>query len=468
MTVQPNPVRRIAIAGNGFEAWFTANHLLAGLGGSRIEIRVCPVAGSDVNDDIYAILPTGENDGLGKIGLSAPLLARRCAASFSLGGRFNGRARPYGSIGVDINGLPFHHHWLRSASMGADDYFSWTPAAMAMQEQRFAPPSAENAIGQLRHGMAMHVDIGLLTDLLKARALNSNASEWTGVLSSVDFREDGGISRLNSDQGEHTEADLFIDCSGEQRSLVKDGDNALFTKAQSMARFTCSARRSEGEHNPPPFHSINTQDDGWCVQVPGNGWTALLDIKTDENGSRPGHLRRPWNANRVAIGQAAATLPPVEPLHAKLLAMSLKRLLDLLPDAACADTETGEYNHLFETEMRDVEDLCIAYEMARAGGDSGLGARQEAGASLARRLSLFHRRGWISPSDGELLQPGDWVDTFLLLGLVPERHDLLAERLPQEKLENYLERLREQIQRTASGFPPHSRYMDAVNKAARP
>ena len=460
------PIRRIAIAGHGFEAWFTANHLLAGLGGRRIEIRVCPVPGSDAFDMLYTILLVGAGDGLAEIGLNPNLLTRRCDASFSLGSRFNGRLRPYGMIGMDIKGLPFHQHWLRSGGQDVDDYFSWSPATAAMQAQRFAPPSAKNAIGPLRHDMAMHVNVDSLTGLLRARALNSAASEWTGTLSTIERREDGLITALVSERGERAEADLFIDCSGGQRRLA--GDDG-FRKAPGTGSFACSLRRSGGDANPAPYHATESSAEGWNITVPGEGWTAMLDFGAhadDAGGYRPGHLQRPWNGNCVAIGQAAATLLPVEPLHARLLAFCLQNLLGLLPDTDCSPAETVEYNHLFETEIREIEDLCAAYELARKGGHAALVDPLAASPGLARRLSLFRRRGWISPSDGEILRSEDWTAAFLLLGLAPERHDRLAERLPREKLDEYLGKLRSRIQNTAATFPPHAQYLAAVKSAA--
>ena len=461
------PIRRIAIAGHGFEAWFTANHLLAGLGGRRIEIQLCPVPGSEALDKLYTILPA-DTGGLAEIGLTPNLLVRRCDASFSLGNRFNDRLRPYGSIGMDIRGQPFHQHWLRSGGPEAEDYFSWSPATAAMQAQRFAPPSAKNAIGPLRHDMAMHVNIDRLADLLRARALNSTASEWAGTLSTIERGEDGLITALVSDRGERAEADLFIDCSGSQRKLAGD---AGFDKAPGMGSFACSLQRSEGDANPPPYHATDSSAEGWNITVPGKGWTAMLDFGShpdDAGNFRPGHIEQPWLGNCVAIGQAAVTLLPVEPLHARLLAFSLKNLLGLLPDSACSATETGEYNHLFETEMREIEDLCTVYELVRKGGHAALTDPTATGPSLARRLSLFRRRGWISPSDGEILRSEDWVAAFLLLGLAPERHDRLAERLPREKLDEYLGKLRSRIHDTAATFPPHAQYLAAVKSAAGP
>ena len=452
-------ITRFVIAGHGLEAWLTANHLLAAFGGRRIAVTVCPVQGSDKFDDLYAVWPMGMDNGLDPIKLSIKALVQDCRASFSLGARHGELFRPYGTIGLDFLGTPFHHHWLRAfPGEPASAYFDWSPATVAVNHGRFAPPVEQNAIGSLQHGMAMHIDIARFTGLLRERALRNGATEAGSPLKAVE-RENGNdrITGLETEQDDKLAAELYLDCSGPQRSLVSGSQAEHWLAAPGVDDYAIFIDKEASQDAPPSFHQVSSGASGWQVDVPGNGWKVALTLEkpgteTSRDTLSPGYLEMPWIENCLALGMASCSLLPLEPVHSRFLATSIKRLVDHMPGADCDPRETLEYNNLAKTDLQEILDLAATHEYFRKQGM--VSAPTAVHDSLKKRMDLFEQRGWVSPPDSSFFEPGDWVATFMQLGLVPRRPDRLAERIPEETLEGHLKNLKARIVKTAMAFPP--------------
>ena len=472
--VERPAIKRVAIAGHGFEAWLAANYLLAAFGSKNIEIQVCPVDGSDALDELYAILPDSPDPDLTSSGLSSHVLARACGASFSLGARIDGQAKPYGRIGLDFLGLPFHHHWQRAyPGQGPGGYFAWSLATLAMQRRVFAPPTAGHTGSEPDYGMAHHVNISLFTRLLRERAIRNGVKELKGSLESV--KRDDGLSRvveLKSSQGETAQADLYLDCSGPERAVASGTARHKWVTAHGLDDFQLHVSRTDEIVETPCSHLLESTPHGWRLEIPGSGWVSritLSDLQAagTELKLTPGHLADPWIENCVAVGTASAVFLPVEPLQFRYFARSIQRVLDLLPGRDCNRSETTEYNRLNRTEAEDLEDLTACYEMARRQGGLNLADRDLSAVSsnLRNRIELFSRRGRVTPGDCDFLEPGDWASSLILLGLIPERFDRMVERLPLDVLMSYLEKMRHKLETRVAEFPPHDIYLNAVKSA---
>lgn len=473
---EPKAISRIAVAGNGIEAWLTVNYLLAGLGSRHVALTVIPVTESDALDELYRIVPADSDVGLGTIGLSSAVLARECGASFSLGAQINGHFKPYGKVGLDFQGLPFHHHALRANfAMDPAEYFSWSPATSAMRRNAFAPPIQRNAIGKLRHEVACHVDTGMLTSLLRARALRHGVEISRGPLKSVIRAQDSDrILGLVNTLGETTQADLYVDCSGTERALVHGASAMSWIPAPGLPKFQIAISGIEQNGTPPPWQRLTSGSEGWELEIPNPATQTRIVLaseatREDARAFDAGHLAEPWIENCVALGLAAATLLPIEPVQTKFLCVSINRMISLLPGADCSHRETSEYNHLALTDLVEIHDLCAAYELARhqdrldlSGVD--IGPVHE---SLRKRIRLFRKCGWVISADSDFLEPADWVGVFILLGLVPEAASRLANRMPLATLVSHMSNLKAQIEKTASEFPLHRDYLEALLSVPR-
>jgi tryptophan halogenase len=244
--------------------------------------------------------------------------------------------------------------------------------------------------------------------------------------------------------------------------------------APSLPAFQIAISKIEQSGMPPPWHRLTSGSDGWELNIPGPATQTQIILaseatRKDTRAFAPGHLAKPWIDNCVALGLAAATLLPIEPVHTKFLCISINRMITLLPGADCAAGETAEYSHLALTDLEEIHDLCAAYELARHQGRLDLNCVDivTIHESLRKRLRLFRKCGWIAAADSDFLEPADWAGVFILLGLVPEAASRLASRMPLATLVSHMSKLKAQIEKTAAEFPLHQEFLNAVLSAPR-
>jgi len=275
------------------------------------------------------------------------------------------------------------------------------------------------------------------------------------------------IEHLILNNGTTLEADLYVDCSGKQHSLI--GEEAEWIPAPLSREYQITLKTEADDTSPPPFNKVSALSSGWQVTIPGYGWKSVVDLVSEPGSSpvkafKPGYLARPWVDNCVAMGVAASNILPLEAFQSKFLVMGLKRLLKLLPGAENAATETVEFNHLCTQDAREIAELSTLYEIAgrQCGLDPAGLEDLDIPTSLKRKLALFSKRGWVAPLDTDTVGRTDWRSAFVLLGLFPTQHDRVIERLPADKLRQSLHELKLRIEKVAAQFPPHSAYLDAL------
>ena len=484
-SISDSPISNIVIAGSGLEAWMTACTLLNQLGRKNIKVTICPVDGSDTLDDLYSVLPCFDNDVLPLIGLNNVDLVNECDTSFSLGCRYTGLSttdpdqfKPYGDIGMDFLGGAFYQHWLRDTRSGgqtptASGYFSYTPASHAAGKNAFAPPVKRNAIGSLQHQMARHVDVRLLTALLRKRALTRGATELTGTFESAERSSTSmHIKQLVTSTGETLQADLYVDCSGNRRSLI-GGAGEEWVSAPLSVEYQVRFNHETDNPTPTPFNLVSALPSGWQVTIPGCNWQVTMDLLEQTPTStgpvfKPGYISRPWSENCVALGIAAMETLPVDALQAKYLMITLKRLVKLLPGSDCATSETTEFNQLCLQDSQEVAELSALYEAARQHGGLDPDSLEDLQipATLSKRVALFAKRGWVAPLDTDIIRRSDWSAAFISMGLFPAQHDRIVERLPADQLTQALRDLKARIEKVAAEFPPHGKYLDAIKASS--
>ncbi len=459
-----NHVRRIVVAGDGFEGWLVATTLAQHLDARHVDITVCAVAAADVWDSLYVLLPANPEDLLHQLGISDKELAQRFDASFSLGARYTGIPSPqpylpYGTTGIDHNGTSFHHHWRRVT--GAGGYFDYSTAVRAMARDVFAPPRPQNAIGTLQHEYARHVLPARLTDRLRETATRLGVTQTLSPFASVDLSPDGKrIERLLAASGEKIEGDLFIDCTGPQRAVLSTVSSIDWIVAPGIDSFELQISTATAA-TPSPWHDVSASQSGWRVRVPTGSQSIEITLYAGGSNAEPGNLSCPWDGNCVAIGHAAASTLPLTTLHAHMLMISIGRLISLLPGPDMLPGETREYNQLFLRDMAEIHDYLATLEMARTSRSLRPCAAHN---SLRRRLELFAKRGWIPKTDSDVIAAHEWAGLLLFVGLEPTSYDRLAEMVPLDVLAPSLRDLSEQIDKIVGEFPTLPDYLAAARQ----
>lgn len=277
---------RILIAGTGVDAWMTAAVLATaarGVAAIAVHETAPPAQGQLV------ALPAlrGLHARLG-IQVGAPLLALR----------HGGAVEPFGDTGAALEGLPFHHYWLRARADGETAPLeAWSLTAQAAARGRFAPRSADprSPLSTLEHGLLL--DAAEYAETLKAAALKAGAEV-------VDHRPD---------------ADLVVNASGEVGDWI-DWSGWL----PSSARLTGVENR--------------------------------IATFTHDAPLKAGRRAQAVEGNVVAVGGALASIGAADGGDLHLLQTTVSRLAALLPTSPAA---IDEFNRLTALAVERARDMAI-------------------------------------------------------------------------------------------------------------
>lgn len=277
---------KILIVGTGVDAWLTAAVLAtAARGVAQIAVHETapPAAGQLV------ALPAlhGLHARLG-VEVGAPLL----------GLRHGGAVEPFGDTGAALEGLPFHHYWLRARADGETAPLeAWSLTAQAAAKGRFAPRSADprSPLSTLDHGLLL--DAVKYADVLKTTALKAGAAQ-------VDDRPD---------------ADLVVDASGEVGGWID-----------------------------------------WSAWLPAGARLTGVDnrIATFAHDAplKAGRRAQAVEGNVVAVGGALARIGAADGGDLHLLQTIVSRLAALLPTSPAA---IAEFNRLTALAVERARDMAI-------------------------------------------------------------------------------------------------------------
>lgn len=487
-----HPIQRVAILGDGVAAWLAALSLAKKLSSTTVVV----VNGHDASDaEIRAecgerSLPTLRAMHRA-LGVDERDFMRTTHATFTLGtehigwGHRSSYFLPLGNLGASLEGVPFHHHWLRAAPH--DPLADYSLCAVAARQGRFVHPSpdASSILSTLDYGY--HFDAVLYAQYLQAAAERAGVRALRARVVEAALHDDGSIESLILDTGERVEAELFIDASGARATLVGD---ALRVPFESWSHWLPCNRSlsvhcsSSGDARP---HSVNeTHNAGWRWQIPLQRRTstglvycskdldderAMTELRAALGNSETfgaiecqhlvnGRRVQLWHRNCIALGLAAGYLEPLAPANLHLAHRGISCLLALWPHGDRCETERDEYNRLLGEEHERARDVVIAHYVTAIARDTPFwrSVRSAQLPSLLEwKLRLFENRGRVVLYDGEVFDADRWASLLLGQGVRPKHADPLAATLPSDRVAQQLGRMKTAIAQAAQSMPLHAK-----------
>jgi tryptophan halogenase len=442
-------VRTIVVAGGGTAGWMTAAALSKFLG-TDYTIRL-------IESDEIGTIGVGEatiphiqafNRALG---IDEDEFLRATCGTFKLGIEFRNWGaigdryiHGFGTIGQELDGVPFHHYWLRMASEGAASdlhaYSINTAAPLKGKFMRARPDMPTSPLGHIAH--AFHFDASQYARFLRRYAEQRGVQRTEGKVVRVLQREgDGFIDALELQSGEQVRGDLFIDCSGMRALLIGQTlgvgyeDYSQWLPCDRAVAVPCE---SAGELLPLTRSTAHTA--GWQWRIPlqsriGNGHVYSSKFMSDDEATailmanldgkplaeprpiafRPGRRQQSWDRNCVAIGLAAGFFEPIESTSIHLIQTGITRLLSMFPRAGFDQADIAEYNAQSATEYAAIRDFIILHYKATERTDSPFWnyCREMAiPDSLQHRLDLYRSNGRIFRKNEELFAEVSWLQVM--------------------------------------------------------
>lgn len=492
-------LERIVILGGGTAGWMTAAALskLMPAGGCQISLIESDQIGAIGVGE--ATIPTIHwfNQ---LVGLDEAAFLRETKATYKLGIEFvdwyrpgHRYVHPFGRYGVPLEGVSFHHRWLKATGEGLNvSHEDYSLATVAARAGRFSHPSSDPRSLLSTLGFAYHFDAALYGAHMRKLAQSHGVVRHEGKVSSVvQDRETGFVTALHTDKGAVLAGDLFIDCSGLRALLIGEtlgvpyDDWTHWLPCDRALAVPC-----ERLETTTPYTRSTARDAGWQWRIPlqhriGNGYVySSAHLSDDEAAAtllanldgapladpRPirfktGCRSEPWHKNVIAIGLSACFLEPLESTSIHLIQSGIAKLLSLLPDKDYDPLLARQFNRVFRADADNIKDFLILHYHATRDKDQPFwsdcrGMRLPD--SLVYKEQQFERSGRIVIDPEDLFREDSWFAVLMGQGFRPRDYYPLADGLDAAVNRADLERLRAGIADTAARLPAHDDYIARV------
>ena len=499
------PIRKVVIVGGGTAGWMTAAALakiLGDIGGLSIEL---------VESDEIGTVGVGEATipqiciFNGMLGLDEDEFVRATNATYKLGIEFVDWTRigsryvhPFGTYGIDMKGVEFHHHWLKGRQLGdphsLDEYSLAVVAALQGKFMRPALDQPKSPLSKIAY--AFQFDAGLYARYLRGFAEQRGVVRTEGRIVDVTRNaETGLVEAVVLASGVAVEGDLFIDCSGFRGHLIEGVMAVGFEDwSQWLPCDRAYAVPSEQVTAPNPLTRSTARGAGWQWRIPlqhrtGNGYVySSTHISDDEAAAtllanldgpalgdpRPlrftaGYRKRAWVGNVVALGLASGFLEPLESTSIHLVQSGIARLLTLFPTRAFNQLEIDRYNAGHVREYLDIRDFLILHYKATERDDTPFWRycrTLEPPAGLRAKFDMFRLSGRIFRDNNELFTETSWLSVMVGQGIVAGSYHPAADQLPDEETLARLAHLREVVRNSADLMPMQAEFLQRFGSAS--
>ncbi|MFT6099418.1 MAG: tryptophan halogenase [Arenicella sp.] len=399
-----NRITKVVIVEGGTAGWMSAAAL------SKVLINdYCPV--ELVESQAIGTVGVGEAtipqiQTFNKIlGIDEKQFIKATQATFKLGIEFcdwgklgDSYVHPFGTFGVPIESLPFHHYWLKMYKEGKfeclDDF---SLACKAAKQNKFTRPLdiPQSPLSQIAY--AFQFDAGLYAKYLRKYAEARGVKRTEGKVSHVHQRaDDGFIDSLELQDGSKIEGDLFIDCSGFRGLLIEQTLNTGYQDwSQWLPCDRAVAVPCASNGDPEPYTRSTARTAGWQWRIPlqhrtGNGQVYSSSFTSDDDAAKTlldnfdgeplaelnklrfatGRRNKCWHKNVVAIGLASGFIERLESTSIYLIQTAVARLIGLFPDRSFRQADIDKFNQQSASEIEAIRDFIILHYKATQRDDT--------------------------------------------------------------------------------------------------
>ena len=489
-------IKRICILGGGTGGWMTA----AGL--------------SNKFNDLGVSIDLIESDAIGTVGVGEATLPhirffnktlgiderefmRATRATFKLGIEFcdwgqvgDSYIHPFGDYGEPINGVDFHHFWLRLLQNGhksrLDDY---SYPVLAAESGKFQLPGPDCLKIGSNFGYAYQFDSGLYAELLRRYSENRGVKRTEGkAVGATQNTETGLVDSIQLENGSQINADLFIDCSGFRGVLI---EQLLQTGYEDWSEWLpCNravAVQCESAGPSLPYTRATARDAGWQWRIPlqhrtGNGYVYWNKYISDDEAThqlmstlegsaltepkqlyfKTGKRRKLWNKNVVAIGLAGGFLEPLESTSIHLIQEGITALIELFPNASFQASDANEYNRRMDLNFDRVRDFLLLHYVATQRDDTDMWRyfrNMTLPESLQEKLEAWNTRGYLLRYEQGVFLPPSWVAVMAGQNLLPSSYDMRANQMSDADLLGMTTAIRRDSQAAVNETPDHGAFL---------
>lgn len=397
---------------------------------------------------------------------------------------------PFGDYGYQIDGVAFHHIWMKYRKSGDPrPLFLFNAETIAAQYRKFGRTEDSGRDDLPPINYAYHLDAGKYAQFLRQFSEVRGVERIEGMVDTVSVNnETGDVESLLLKDGQTIEGDFFIDCTGFRGLLI---EQALKTGYEDWTRWLPCDRAwavpCEQTEDPLPYTRATAHSAGWQWRVPlqhrlGNGHVFCSSFMDDQEAQdilmnnldgKPladpkllrfvtGHRKKFWNKNVVAIGLASGFMEPLESTSIHLISTGVAKLLATFSLRGVSEVQRNTYNRLTLKEYCRIRDFLILHYNATKRDDSDFWNHcrtMEIPDTLKEKIDLFKWNGQIFREEDELFTSTSWSAVMLGQGIAPDGYNPLADVLDQASLRKEVSEIEKSIKYLVYHMPSHGDYL---------
>ena len=437
------------------------------------------------------------------LGLHEDDFVKRTNATFKLGIEFvdwdnigKSYIHPFGAYGLDMEGIGFHHFWMRHQALGhtesIDDYNLQIMAARAGKFQR--PVNVQNSpLSKIEY--AFHFDATLYAKFMREFAQGSGCQRTEGKVVQVNQNaETGFVESLDLEDGQNITGEFFIDCTGFRGLLI---EKAMKSPFEDWSEYLPCNRAvtvaSERTADPIPYTRSTAKAAGWQWRIPlqsrtGNGYVYCGDYISDDEAaqtlldgfdSKPlgdprlikfktGIRKQVWKKNVLSLGLSGGFMEPLESTSIHLIQTTIARLMTHFPDKTFSQNSIDYYNARTRLECEQIRDFLILHYCATELDDTAFWKyckNMTIPEALKQRINIYRDAAHLYREDNELFGETSWFAVMHGQGLQPQHYHPVANIMPKDEVEKRMSDIRKVWANCLDKMPSHQQFIDQYCKA---
>ena len=385
-----------------------------------------------------------------------------------------------GQLGKSSWLAPFYHFWLRGKTSGITrPLLDYCAESVGAKEGKYSTlPNYPS-----EHGYQF--DVHDYTSRLKELALGLGVQHKNVALKEhgVDTAEKG-IRSVEIESGERLFGDLFVDCTGDQATLIsavsgepreswrqwlpEDSLIAVYQGLGPVASLYTPEQQNTIGNNFRLFSQggqLNIQSYSRDSNATELALTQLQQSLEAPNSIThrklwPGTFRNMWVKNCVSLGAAAGYVDYHEPTQLQLIFRGILRLLAHFPSGESHSCSASHFNREMTRELHAMRDCTV---LRRLIVDHSCD-RSDIPDSLRKRISLFEEAGFVECRDDELFKENYWAQMLLLAGVVPKQLHPVALNMNNSTLEELLTTTQQDVVKIANSFADHTAFVERFSR----
>jgi tryptophan halogenase len=435
------PIRSFVVVGGGTAGWMAAcylNRVFADSGRNDITVTLVESADIGVIGVGEATLPTLRQT-MNSLGIPEWKLVADTDATFKHGTKFvNWSYNPAKAPNdfyyhafespVVANGYNMMTHWQAMRETGATQckFHDLAGVQGALFDENLSPKMYNSPPYDAPLPYGYHLDAVKLGHMMRDISVLRSVRHVVDTITRVDVTQDGTITGVVTEKHGTIEGDFFIDCSGFVALLI---EKALHEPFIDMADTLLCDRavaipvpHAAGNTTLRPYTTSTAKSAGWTWDIDlftrrGTGYVYSSHFIGDDEAEaelrahlgpvasqaqarrlriRPGHRRRSWVGNCLAVGLASSFIEPLESSGIYLVEIALTMFLDYMDGNRGIPALRDKYNSVMNNLFNELSDFIVLHYVTTLRDDTPFWRAYKndvkPSAALAEKLELWQHK----------------------------------------------------------------------------